>query len=156
MKPVVVNLTAVIASAMYWQLSIPENTALKVNVTDFNVSLTPCEKVNGYYADSICGYVKTKHDDKEVKLDFTVVYRDDGIVLITITQDIVVEQDMFTLKPEKQAYVDFNNRKVFYKWEEKYKAKIDNVFGVIIDSKNNEISFERVAQDILNVILDKV
>lgn len=158
-----INLTTVLATAMYVQLK----NALTVDVIDFNVAVS-CdhdEIADELIIYDICGYIKTNRCGKETTLKFTIMDDGFGDIRITTIQDIdlnLPKQDgdgyvppvCFVSRPnEPTVWVDFGERRVFYKWEDSLGMNIND-----LDAKlhENKLTFNAIAQNIIDTILAKV
>lgn len=162
MEPVVVNVMAALASAIYCQLNVSSFDT----VTDFRVAVTCDKDSDEFCVDGICGYIETNHCEKETTLKFTITYSGFDDIRITITQDIDIslseQQDVsgYVLpacaapKPnEPTVWVDFGKRKVFYKWEDSLGMNIDDLYTKLTE---NKLVLNAIAQDIIGTILAKI
>ena len=165
MEPVVVNSMAALATAMYCQLNILMDDALTADIADFSVAVTYDKYSDKFFVDGICGYIEPNRCEKETKLNFTITSRNFDNISITITQDIDVnlsEQDAngYVLpeccapKPnEPTVWVDFNKRRVFYKWEDSLSVNIDDLNVALYE---NKLALSAIAKDIIGTILAKI
>lgn len=159
-----VNYQAALATALHCKLSMLRNDALTTGVTDFRVAVKygTDELADESFVTSICGYIKTNRCGKETILEFTVFEENDDSCneYIVTTQDIDInlQQDKygppcFVPRPNEPVWVDFDERKVFYKWKDSLGMTLDDFYNKIDE---NKLTLNTIADDIIDTILAKV
>lgn len=162
-----VNYQAALATALHCKLSMLRNDALTTGVTDFRVAVKygTDELADESFVVSICGYIKTNRCGKETILEFTVFEENDDSCneYIVTTQYIDInlpEQDddyvpstCFVPRPNEPVWVDFDERKVFYKWKDSLGMTLDDFYNKIDE---NKLTLNTIADDIIDTILAKV
>lgn len=162
-----VNYQAALATALHCKLSMLRNDALTTGVTDFRVAVKydTDELADESFVISICGYIKTNRCGQETILEFTVFEENDDFCneYIVTTQYIDInlpEQDddyvpptCFVPRPNEPVWVDFDERKVFYKWKDSLGMTLDDFYNKIDE---NKLTLNTIADDIIDTILAKV
>ena len=162
-----VNYQAALATALHCKLSMLRNDADNDGVTDFRVAVKygTDELADESFVTSICGYIKTNRCGKETILEFTVFEENDDFCneCIVTTQYIDInlpEQDddyvpptSFVPRPNEPVWVDFDERKVFYKWKDSLGMTLDDFYDKIDE---NKLTLNTIADDIIGTILAKV
>lgn len=162
-----VNYQAALATALHCKLSMLRNDALTTGVTDFRVAVNygTDELADESFVTSICGYIKTNRCGKETILEFTVFEENDDSCneYIVTTQyidinlpeqdDDYVPQTCFVPRPNEPVWVDFDERKVFYKWKDSLGMTLDDFYNKIDE---NKLTLNTIADDIIDTILAKV
>lgn len=162
-----VNYQAALATALHCKLRMLRNDALTTGVTDFRVEVKygTDELADESFVISICGYIKTNRCGKETILEFTVFEENDDdsyneCIVTTQYIDINLQQDKysppptgFVPRPNEPVWVDFDERKVFYKWKDSLGMTLDDFYDKIDE---NKLTLNTIADDIIDTILAKV